>query len=86
MSSTNVNAKHSASPRSPARRPLRDGSAVAEEAMPVSVSIQTRCPSKWAFVDLETGEIWAHDQKRGFVRALPAQIQQVLEVSRALSK
>ncbi|MEI2697009.1 MAG: hypothetical protein V9E94_01225 [Microthrixaceae bacterium] len=35
----------------------------------VAVSLQTRCPAKWAFVDLETGEIWIHDKTHGFVRA-----------------
>lgn len=26
---------------------------------PVQITINTRVPSKWRFVDLETGEVWA---------------------------
>jgi hypothetical protein len=25
------------------------------------ITVDTNCPAKWAFVDLETGELWGHD-------------------------
>lgn len=25
------------------------------------ITLVTRCPQKWAFVDLETGDLWGHD-------------------------
>lgn len=31
---------------------------------PVSITIRTRVPSKWLFVDQETGHIWRWDQLR----------------------
>lgn len=27
----------------------------------VEITVQTYCPGKWAFVDMETGELWGHD-------------------------
>lgn len=32
---------------------------------PVEMTIRSRVPSKWRFVDLETGDIWRYDQERG---------------------
>jgi hypothetical protein len=37
---------------------------------PVDITIRTRVPSKWRFVDQETGEVWRWDyDQRTFVRA-----------------
>lgn len=32
---------------------------------PVPITINTRAPSKWRFVDLETGEVYAWNEDRG---------------------
>lgn len=32
---------------------------------PVDMTISSRVPSKWRFVDLETGDIWKWDEKKG---------------------
>lgn len=39
---------------------LPDRRTVAKLAEPVTINITTRKPSRWAFVDLETGDVWAH--------------------------
>ena len=41
-------------------RKLVDGSKVAESPTSVNLPIDTKCPKKWAFVDMETGDIWVH--------------------------
>lgn len=48
---------------------------------PVDITLKTRCPGKWAMVDLETGELWGHDGKR-FVRLTDEQAGEVAEVAR----
>jgi hypothetical protein len=30
----------------------------------VVITLNTHCPAKWAFVDLEAGELWGHDGTR----------------------
>lgn len=42
-------------------RMLVDGSFVKEYDNNIPVTINSRCPSKWRFVDLETGELWKWD-------------------------
>lgn len=42
--------------------------------------IHTTCPRKWAFVDLETGEVWKHDGQ-AFIRA---STDEVKSITRAL--
>ncbi len=42
-------------------RKLLDGRTVPELKRPVKVCLDTRCPSKWEFLDRETGETWMHD-------------------------
>lgn len=37
-----------------------DGSKVKHLDKKVKLTIDTKCPQKWAFVDMETGEIWVH--------------------------
>jgi hypothetical protein len=41
----------------PTRR-LIDGFVVKEEKLPVKLDIVSKCPLKWLFVDLETGDVW----------------------------
>ena len=40
------------------KRTLRSGRDVPELPEMVALTLQTRCPDKWAAVDLETGEVW----------------------------
>lgn len=35
---------------------------------PIDISIHTRVPSKWRWVDLETGDVWKYEDGR-FTRA-----------------
>lgn len=49
-------------------RTLLSGREVVCSPETTGISITTHCPAKWAFVDLETGEVWAHDGS-GLVRA-----------------
>ena len=46
---------------------------------PVDVSLRTKAPAKWAFVDQETGEIWSHDGK-DFRRMTPAEVQELSDL------
>lgn len=46
---------------------------------PVSVTLNTKAPAKWAFVDQETGEIWSHDGK-DFRRLTPEEIRELAEL------
>ena len=56
-------------PSNPPTRRLRDGSTVPERSDVVPLTVHTHCPGKWAFVDLETGEVWVADERLRFVRA-----------------
>lgn len=38
-------------------------------AGPVALTIRTKVPSKWRFVDLETGDVWKAKPEGGFTRA-----------------
>lgn len=50
-------------------RTLLDGTKVPEgDELPLS--IRTRCPGKWLFVDLETGDVW-HHRDGGFRQVTP---------------
>lgn len=51
-----------------ATRVLRDGSVVPETPAPVTLSLTTRCPRKWLAVDLETGEVWAGNERGAWRR------------------
>ncbi len=31
--------------------------------MSVQMTIDSKCPKKWAFVDMETGDIWVHKSR-----------------------
>lgn len=45
----------------PVERKLQSGRIVPELAETQSLTLNTRCPLKWAAIDLETGEIYAGD-------------------------
>jgi len=46
---------------------------------PVQVSLSTKTPAKWAFVDQETGQVWSHDGK-DFHRLTPAQLRELADL------
>jgi hypothetical protein len=39
-------------------RKLQDGSEAEELAMPIMLTVYTKCPEKWMLVDKETGEVY----------------------------
>lgn len=43
---------------------LRTGETVPVLNESVSIVLETNAPRRWAFVDLESGEVWSHDGKR----------------------
>ncbi|ELK3536738.1 hypothetical protein ACQ1XD_004667 [Pseudomonas aeruginosa] len=61
-------------------RALRTSEVVPVLDAAIDVSIHTTCPRKWAFVDLETGEVWKHDGQ-AFIRA---STDEVKSITRAL--
>lgn len=66
-------------------RKLLDGSEAPEEAAPVAMAIESRCPGKWAFVDLETGDVWEwHGGEFRFRRPPAARLRTIAAVTRAL--
>jgi len=40
-----------------------DNSKVKEYKKVHNLTINTHCPGKWAFVDMETGDIWMHKSR-----------------------
>lgn len=42
------------------KRKLIGGQEVPESRESVPITITSKCPQKWAFVDMETGDIWVH--------------------------
>ena len=42
----------------PQKRKLQSGRIVLEEKESAKLIIDTVCPDKWLFVDLETGDVW----------------------------
>ena len=61
----------------PRQRRLRDGKTVPDLSELSTLEVQTRCPEKWAAVDMETGEIWVGTPK-GWSRATKVQATGVL--------
>ena len=51
-------------------RKLKNGQTVRETPKSVQMTIKSKCPKKWAFVDMETGDIWVH-RSRLNQRTLP---------------
>lgn len=44
-------------------RELTNGKRVKDAPESVKMTIDSKCPKKWAFVDMETGEIWVHKSR-----------------------
>lgn len=63
-----------------AQRKLKSGRCVPERRTDAEITITTKCPSKWAMVDLETGDIWTHDGAT-FSRATDEISSEVIEVA-----
>ena len=53
-------AKKAAFNKSPAKRKLQSKREVSEEFEELEMAIKSKCPAKWLFVDLETGDVWHH--------------------------
>ena len=47
------------------KRTLKDGTEVKELDEPVTLTIYTKCPSKWILVDRETGETYEGYETEG---------------------
>ena len=45
------------------RRKLKNGQVVTDAPKSVQMTIDSKCPKKWAFVDMETGDIWVHKSR-----------------------
>lgn len=41
-------------------RKLLNRQRVKEAPASVAMTIDSKCPKKWAFVDMETGDVWVH--------------------------
>lgn len=48
------------------RRTLIDDKTVPERKEAKNINISTHCPSKWLFVDMETGQVWKYHHKGGY--------------------
>lgn len=44
-------------------RKLLNKQRVAESPERIAMTIDSKCPKKWAFVDMETGDIWVHNSR-----------------------
>jgi hypothetical protein len=42
------------------QRTLQSGRVVDEQGKELKMTIASKCPAKWLFVDLETGDVWHH--------------------------
>ena len=58
------------------RRVLLSGRPVPELNEVASLKLSTRCPEKWAAVDMETGEVWV-GSRTGWSRATAAQVDEM---------
>ena len=65
-------------------RTLLSGRQVASEAEPREVSVSTKCPSKWAMVDLETGDVWVAGA--GALKRAPDEVIEELSLVAAKAK
>lgn len=66
-------------------RKLIDGRTAAEGEI-ISLTIETRCPSKWLFVDLEAGDVWRYypDREFKFYSATPTDLHTLAQLLRPL--
>lgn len=60
-------------------RKALSGRRLVELPAPMDLSVNTKVPSKWAFVDLETGEVFAGSEQ-GLVRASSALLAELKPV------
>lgn len=44
-------------------RKLKNEQTVAEAPVSIKMTIDSKCPKKWAFVDMETGDVWVHKSR-----------------------
>lgn len=51
----------------------------------VEITLRTHCPAKWAFVDMETGELWGHDGVQ-FKKLSPSLAADVAHVARQAAR
>lgn len=58
-------------------RTLKSGRSVPEQDNTVALTIETRCPAKWAALDMETGEVWMADATGRWKRASEDLMQEV---------
>lgn len=56
-------------------RKLIDGRIVADGPENVILSLESRCPTKWLSVDLESGSVWQADETGHWTRATPEAMQ-----------
>lgn len=59
---------------------------VPENKQTVSMTVESWCPQKWAFIDMETGDIWVWKQRaRKHNHFFRASTSDLLSVSHAVS-
>ena len=44
-------------------RKLKNGQRVKDATTSVKMTIDSKCPKKWLFIDMETGDIWVHKSR-----------------------
>lgn len=47
-------------------RKLLNGQKVSESPVIIRMTIDSKCPKKWLFVDMETGDVWMHKSRTKF--------------------
>jgi hypothetical protein len=56
-------------------RKLIDGRVIAEFPEVCTLTLKSRCPTKWLSVDLETGDVWQSDEAGCWTNATPETIK-----------
>lgn len=64
-------------------RKLLSGRTVEENVDPTDLTISTKCPAKWLFVDLESGDIW-HRNEKGVSYWRPANKKEIQDLGDVL--
>jgi hypothetical protein len=44
-------------------RTLKNGEKVSESKTAIPMTIKSKCPKKWLFIDMETGDVWMHKSR-----------------------
>lgn len=60
------------------------GKSVPSLTYEVNILVRTKCPAKWAMVDMETGDMWGHDGS-SFLRLTSEQARDVATVAHQVS-